>query len=169
MALAVILAIALAAGATVVAKTISGSGRGEFIKGSSRADVINGQGGNDTIDGRGGNDRLFGSDGNDDLYGGSGDDGINGGSGDDRINGGPGNDRLTGGPGHDEFNMADGAELDAQAVGNDVIYANDGEPDSINCGAGDDTAYVDRQEEGVFNCEHVIAPPDTPAGVVVGE
>jgi Ca2+-binding RTX toxin-like protein len=40
----------------------------------------------------------------------------------------------------------------------DVIHARDGGPDTIDCGAGDDTVYVDRSEDGVFDCETVIAP-----------
>jgi Ca2+-binding RTX toxin-like protein len=40
----------------------------------------------------------------------------------------------------------------------DVIYARDGAPDMIDCGAGDDTVYVDRSEDGVVDCETVIAP-----------
>jgi Ca2+-binding RTX toxin-like protein len=56
------------------------------------------------------------------------------------INGGPGYDVLTGTP------------------GNDVINARDGGPDTIDCGAGNDTVYVDRSEDGVVNCETVITP-----------
>jgi Ca2+-binding RTX toxin-like protein len=56
------------------------------------------------------------------------------------INGGPGYDVLKG------------------TAGNDVINARDGGPDTIDCGAGNDTVYVDRSEDGVFNCETVITP-----------
>jgi hypothetical protein len=43
-------------------------------------------------------------------------------------------------------------------AGNDVIQARDTGPDTIDCGAGIDTVYVDRSEDGVYNCETVIAP-----------
>jgi RTX calcium-binding nonapeptide repeat (4 copies) len=43
-------------------------------------------------------------------------------------------------------------------AGNDVIQARDDGPDTIDCGAGVDTVYVDRSEDGVYNCETVIAP-----------
>jgi Ca2+-binding RTX toxin-like protein len=56
------------------------------------------------------------------------------------INGGSGYDVLSGTP------------------GDDVINARDGGPDTIDCGAGNDTVYVDRSEEGVYDCETVIAP-----------
>jgi hypothetical protein len=58
----------------------------------------------------------------------------------DAINGGPGYEVLSGTP------------------GDDVIQARDGGPDTIDCGAGNDTVYVDRSEDGVFDCETVIAP-----------
>jgi Ca2+-binding RTX toxin-like protein len=56
------------------------------------------------------------------------------------VNGGPGYQVLTG------------------TSGNDVIQARDGGLDTIDCGAGTDTVYVDRAEDGVVNCETVIAP-----------
>jgi hypothetical protein len=42
--------------------------------------------------------------------------------------------------------------------GDDVIHARDGGPDTIDCAAGDDTVYVDRAEDGVFDCETVVTP-----------
>jgi len=56
---------------------------------------------------------------------------------------------LTGGPGYDTINGT---------TGNDVIQARDNGPDTIDCGAGIDTVYVDRSEDGVYDCETVIAP-----------
>ncbi|MDX6607678.1 MAG: hypothetical protein QOD14_2218 [Solirubrobacterales bacterium] len=56
------------------------------------------------------------------------------------INGGPGYDVITG------------------TAGDDVINARDGGPDTIDCGAGNDTVYVDRSEDGVYDCETVITP-----------
>jgi len=56
------------------------------------------------------------------------------------INGGPQSDVLVG---------------TAKA---DVINARDGGPDMIDCGGGNDTVYVDRSEDGVIDCETVIAP-----------
>jgi hypothetical protein len=66
---------------------------------------------------------------------------------------------MVGGPGHDQFNELDGVPMGGQ--GNDVIDARDGEEDEINCGPGNDTAYVDANEEGVVDCETVIEPNTT--------
>ena len=56
------------------------------------------------------------------------------------INGGPGDDVIKG------------------TAGNDVIQARDNGPDTIDCGAGNDTVYVDRSEDGVYDCENVVTP-----------
>jgi hypothetical protein len=42
--------------------------------------------------------------------------------------------------------------------GDDTIDARNGHPDTIDCGAGNDTVTVDRSEDGVFDCETVITP-----------
>ncbi len=42
--------------------------------------------------------------------------------------------------------------------GDDVIHARDGGPDTVDCGAGNDTVYVDRSEDGVYDCETVVTP-----------
>lgn len=103
-----------------------------------------------------GPDRLVGTKGNDILRGRGGPDVLRGGRGDDVLIGGRGNDVLRGGPGRDSFNMRDGVEL--ASPGNDKIYARDGEPDEINCGAGYDVAVVDAEEDGVIDCERIIEP-----------
>ena len=59
----------------------------------------------------------------------------------DTINGNPGYEVINGTP------------------GDDVIHARDGGPDTIDCGAGNDTVEVDRSEDGVLNCENVVTPP----------
>jgi Ca2+-binding RTX toxin-like protein len=153
----VILAIAMVVGATVAAQTIYGGGGGEVINGTSSADAIYGGDGDDLIHGLGGDDQVFGQGGNDDVYGDDGADTVTGGAGDDKVFGGAGDDTLTGGPGFDEI---------YGEAGNDVIRADDGTPDMVDCGPGDDTAYVDRNEDGVYDCEHLITPPSTPAGGV---
>jgi hypothetical protein len=56
---------------------------------------------------------------------------------------------INGGTGYDEI---------SGTAGNDVINVRDDGPDTIDCGVGNDTVYVDRSEDGVFNCETVIAP-----------
>ncbi len=138
LAAIVVLAVALVAGGIVLAKVIRGAPGGQTINGTPGPDRLAGGGGNDRINGLEGRDRLRGGRGNDTLVG------------------GPGRDVIVGGRGRDALNMRRGVQLDG--VGNDVIRARDHGPDEVNCGAGDDVAYVDRAEDGVFDCERVIAP-----------
>lgn len=156
VALCILLGFALGAGVLVAAKTIKGTSSGEKLVGSKKRDKISGRGGDDLIRGKRGRDKLGGGAGNDTLDGGKGRDRLRGGPGEDVLLGGRGRDRIAGGAGRDEFNMLDGVEQ--PSPGNDVIKARDGGLDEINCGDGVDTAYVDRAEDGVFNCERVVTP-----------
>ena len=156
VALCVLLAFALGAGAVVAAKTITGTKKGEVLKGTKKADRISGRRGDDLINGKRGKDRLRGNGGNDTLLGGKGKDRLKGGRGEDRLFGGKGKDRMIGGPGSNQLNMVDGVEQGSP--GNDVIKARNGQPDEIDCGAGDDRVIVDNVEDGVFNCETVVSP-----------
>jgi Ca2+-binding RTX toxin-like protein len=156
VALCVVLAFALGAGAMVAAKTIRGSSKGEVLKGTKRGDRILGRGGDDLIKGKKGSDRLFGDAGNDTLLGGKGKDKLRGGRGEDVISGGQGPDRIVGGAGENQLNMVDGVEQGSP--GNDVINARNGKLDEIDCGAGFDIVYVDRAEDGVYGCEKVVTP-----------
>jgi Ca2+-binding RTX toxin-like protein len=128
------LLVASAAGLVVA----SGSTKSHVISGTKHADHLVGTRGGDVIKGGGGFDRIDGKGGADTLIG------------------GPGGAVLVGGPGRDEFNAVNGKPVDGQ--GHDVIRARDGTPDVINCGPGKDVAYVDRSEDGVFDCERVIKP-----------
>ncbi|HEX3356667.1 MAG TPA: calcium-binding protein [Tepidisphaeraceae bacterium] len=82
---------------------------------------VHGGDGKDTIN------VLFngGSFGKNTLLGEGGNDSIHGGMGDDSLIGGPGNDQLFGG------------------MGNDTLIGNDGQKDTLNGGAGTDTAKKD--------------------------
>jgi Ca2+-binding RTX toxin-like protein len=156
IAVCVILAFALGAGTMVVAKTIKGSNSGDVIKGTKKRDRIFGRAGDDLIKGKKGRDRLSGNAGDDTLQGGKGKDKLRGGPGKDIIVGGPGNDRMIGGDGFNQLNMVNGVEQGSP--GNDVIDARNGQADEIDCGAGNDTVYVDRAEDGVYGCEKVVTP-----------
>ena len=74
--------------------------------------------------------------------------------------GGGGPDSLHGDGGRDSFNMRDGVELAAK--GRDRIYARDGHPDEINCGAGRDLAVVDEVEDGVYRLRGGAGSRDRP-------
>jgi Ca2+-binding RTX toxin-like protein len=108
---------------------IIGNAKPNHLVGTSAADFISGKGAFDRIAGKGGDDTLLG---------------------------GPGGAKMVGGPGRDEFNAINGEPVGGQ--GRNVIKARDGTPDVINCGPGKDVAYVDRVEDGVFNCERVVVP-----------
>lgn len=121
---------------------------------SESADTVYGLGGDDLIDGANGNDVLDGGAGNDTIYGGG---------NDDTITGGPGVDSLSG--------EGSASGLYVSIAGNDRIDARDGNPESLNCGPGADTAIVDAadvvpQDPGSL-CEvvdrgAVTAPPPGP-------
>lgn len=56
---------------------------------------------------------------------------------------------INGGPGYEAINGT---------AGDDVIHARDDGPDTIDCGPGNDTVYVDHSEDGVYDCETVVTP-----------
>ena len=76
---------------------------------------------------------------------GPGHDVLEGGNGDEVLSTKRGDDKLIGGGGEDELN----AGLD-----DDDVRAADGEPDDVDCGAGEDVASVDSFDD-VKNCEIV--------------
>jgi Ca2+-binding RTX toxin-like protein len=123
----------------VLAATLAGSaavlGAAELkratLTGDGEPNRLIGTGRADLIRGRGGGDLIRGRGGGDMLKGGRGGDRIGGGKGFDRLAGGRGADRLA---------------------------ARDGHPDELECGAGTDTAIVDRREDGVFDCERLVTP-----------
>jgi hypothetical protein len=124
--------------------------------------------------------KYVGTDGNDylkvsqatnagDISGGNGDDDLSGADGMEKVDGGPGNDRvvggfnddvLTGGPGRDQI-IGDLPTGDCGPLwckypfGNDTIYAQDGEQDTISCGWGTDTVYADAIDTVDGDCETV--------------
>ena len=81
------------------------------------------------------------------MNGRKGDDRLNGKRGDDRLIGGGGNDKIFGGPGFDEIRGGGG---------NDVISVFDGQPDTVDCGRGEDRVIVDSVEDGILDCEVVV-------------
>jgi hypothetical protein len=130
--LAVIVGIGLVGGGVVLAHSSSPAAASfNVIKGTPRPDKLVGTNRRDKILGRGAGDEIKGRGGDDLLKGGKGGDVIGGGKGFDMLMGGPGNDRIN---------------------------ARDGRPDQIDCGDGNDFAKVDRNEDGVYNCETVRSP-----------
>jgi Ca2+-binding RTX toxin-like protein len=96
--------VAMAAGASGLAATITGSSYADNITGGSGADTI------------------FAGAGNDTILGGSGADTINGGAGDDVITGGSNDDSLIGGAGADTFNVdANTDTITDLGLGQDIL------------------------------------------------
>lgn len=101
--------------------------------------------GADDITGTAASDRILGLAGHDTLNGANGDDCVNGANGDDTVNGGNGNDRVTGGGGKD---------IVRGGSGDDKLKAIDGSTDVVNCGPGNDKAWVDGHDR-VKDCETI--------------
>jgi len=107
-------------------------------------------GGDSVVTGGGGNDKLKGHDHVETIDGGPGDDHVEGGYNHDVLTGGSGRDTIFGDSTTDTCNF-----LSCKIpFGNDVIYARDGEVDTIDCGPGEDRAEVDAIDV-VANCEQV--------------
>jgi Ca2+-binding RTX toxin-like protein len=122
------------------AAVVGGTNGADALSGTNQADVMNGAGGSDTLFGKRGADKLFGGPGNDTLFGGGGTDVLDGGEQNDVIydDDSSGGDKLRG------------------RSGNDTLFSIDGAADRVNCGAGIDTAFVDRRKDVVADCETVI-------------
>jgi large repetitive protein len=103
------LLLALTAGVVLAAVRIGDSGNNDLV----------GTSGDDE-----GQDVLLGFAGTDDLQGRSAADYLGGGSGPDVLRAGNGNDTLDGGTGEDTLSTGKGF---------DVVYAEDGDVDTINC------------------------------------
>jgi Ca2+-binding RTX toxin-like protein len=156
IALGVVAVASALVASAALAGFIGGTPGPDTLEGTSGPDRISGFGGGDVLVGRGGRDRLFGGSGGDRLSGGGERDELRGGKGGDRIRGGGGADKLYGGKGRDELNTRNGVLLGSP--GNDVIRARDGVADEIDCDTGFDKVFVDRVEDGVYNCERVMGP-----------
>ncbi len=161
---ALLVALASVTVAIVVVGHVTGASTnraGGALNGGPGKETIYGTQGSDTIRGKGGADKLVGRNGSDRVFGGGGHDKLRGGRGDDRLIAGRGGAEMFGGRGRDEFNMSDGVQVGGQ--GRDVIHARDGAADEINCGPGArDVAIVDGSEDGIYDCERVVAPKAGP-------
>jgi Ca2+-binding RTX toxin-like protein len=91
----------------------------------------------DTIVGTRSGEHICARAGGDTVRARGGNDVVDGGTEADRLDGGSGRDRLIGGR------------------GNDTILARDDERDTIECGWGDDRAFVDRVDRVLRGCERV--------------
>lgn len=108
---------------------------GNFCDGTENSDTMVGDNVANTIAGEGGNDNIAGKGGNDVLLGQTGDDVISGGNNGDLVVGGRGADRLIGGDGNDRIFH------NINQQGSDLL-APDGSKDIIDCGLGNDEAWI---------------------------
>lgn len=135
-------------------EVIEGGAAGDRMTGDDRANTFAGGPGADTLQGRAGDDVLVGGPQDDTLLGGAGADRLEGGHGDDLLDGGPGGDDLIG-----DWALICSVAEPCEA-GADVIRAQDGTPDAVNCGIGTDRAGVDAVDSvlsvpGASLCETV--------------
>lgn len=173
-----VLLVALAAGAALAvnlqclpnAAQCLGTTSGDTIVGTDGRDIISASNGKDTVHGRGGDDHVNGGQGNDVLMGDAGataqyldgNDYIYGGDENDRLYGYGGSDYLSGSYDDDtidaqEWSTQKGTDTVKGGTGGDVIYANDGVVDNIDCGEGTDEATYDSGIDVVAaNCEYRI-------------
>jgi hypothetical protein len=190
VALAILAATALAQDAVITGTdgndVLNGTPAGESIYGGAGNDVINAGAGDDDLDGGPGADVLNGGDGSDsvaydgsagvdvtfdgaandgasgegdnvgadveDVFGGDGPDKLTGDGAANTIDGGAGDDHISGGKGEDVLLGGDG---------DDLIDSRDGVRDRVECGAGADTATIDRIDVVSSDCERRGKPPVT--------
>lgn len=77
------------------------------------------------------------------IDGGPSHDVIDGGPGDDKIRAGSSRDNVTGGEGNDEIWLVSGSDTVDAGPGDDIVHANNGTTwNSVDCGAGADTIYI---------------------------
>jgi Ca2+-binding RTX toxin-like protein len=126
----------------------------ETLVGSTFDDVLVGNDGPQSLFGNAGIDRADGLGGDDVVNGGTGDDELYGGAGDDRLEGSAGGDYLEGGSGEDLFEGDNVCETEPCTGDSDFIQARDGEPDTVNCGVGADTAIVDSLDVVAQDAQH---------------
>ena len=123
-------------------------GGGDDVRAGAGNDGVRAADGSDLAYGGRGDDIVAGGDGNDRLYGGSDSDQVLGGNGDDRAAGNKGADAVSGNDGNDSLFGGWGPDRVFGGSGNDVLHAlaADGDLDLLNCGPGDDKAWILQSE-----------------------
>lgn len=131
---------------------VSGGDGDDLIHGSDGNEFLDGGGGSDTLIGLGGNDYLYDVQGNNSLLGGEGEDTLIAGQGNDTLRGGAGADNLSGGGGFSGQYPVSAFTGIRNRGGNDLLLGDAGDDffdefdynnDTIDGGAGVDTARRD--------------------------
>ena len=81
---------------------------------------------------------------------------VSGGAGADRIVGNAARNRLRGESGDDELEGAALRDVLEGGPGDDTILARDAGADTVRCGSGSDTAWVDDDDLVATDCERVM-------------
>ncbi len=139
---------------------ILGEDGDDQLFGENGHEKILGGNGNDLIDGGRAADRLEGGHGDDTIFGRAARDAMKGEEGSDRLDGGSASDRLEGGDGNDELVGGSSPDVLDGGDGDDSIRAADDSADTVLCGAGNDTVYVESdipQRDLLSDCELVVA------------
>ncbi len=148
-------------------RLILGGEGDDQLYGETGSERIRGGPGNDLIDGGRAGDRLEGEDGDDTIKGDAGNDHLYGGLGNDTLDAGSGNDELFGHEGNDVLVGGNGVDTLDGGPGDDTIRAADDSADTVICGDGNDTVYVEADAPGrdmLSGCENVVpiaAEPDS--------
>lgn len=131
------------------------------IQGNDYDNALYGTMSSDQIFGLDGNDTLFGNGANDTVLGGAGDDYIQGDLADDMLSGNAGNDTIQGGAGSDLINGDDGNDLLVASFANSSMSIRDLAADSILCGSGNDTAFINISDNDTASsdCEIIMDSP----------
>ena len=88
---------------------------------------------------------------------------VTGGAGDDRILGNAARNHLRGGPGDDQLDGGATRDVLDGGAGTDTLLARHGGADSVRCGDGVDTAFIDPEDTVSSDCERVLR---TSVGIV---
>ncbi len=121
---------------------------GDIIISVGTVNSIDGGGGADLLSGGQDENSIRGGEGSDHLLGGFNSDFISGGNGEDYIDGGSGNDRIVGDAYED---ILIGFEGDDFISSNDEKHTkSDGYRDNIDCGPGDDEAWINVSNDAML-------------------
>ena len=129
---------------------VTGNAFKNYLFGTMQPDVMTGEGDGDS---------LFGLAGSDKIYGGSGDDIVEGAQGNDFLNGNDGDDRVIGGQDADNIIGGDGDDLLIASYAEGFSSIRDYSRDSVMCGLGNDTAYINPEDNDTAStdCENIIS------------
>ena len=123
----------------------------DTLYGGNESDLLAAGAGDDTVTGDNGADVIVAGSGNDVISSGNDSDFIDAGAGNDNIDAGNGNDFIAGGKGNDTITAGLGDDLLAfnRGDGQDTIFTQDGQQDTVSLGAGIRYADLKLKKSGI--------------------